>query len=263
MTQDVWAFVDERIQAGEQLALLTVTETRGSSPATPGQVMAVAADGQTAGTIGGGPSEYALQQRALEAMRQGEDVFSFAIDHAESGMVCGGGMKGFGNVLGTQARLVLFGGGHVAQHLAPLARGTGFAVAVVEDRADLEASFDDAQFIHATADAYPEKIPLRATDYIVICTRGHKSDNDALHYCLGKPTAYLGMIGSRRKVQTLFDKLRAEGVDEDTLRRVYAPIGLAIATGTPAEIAISILAEMLLVKNHGRAGHLRDGGTDG
>lgn len=256
--QSVWAFVAEHTEAGRRVALVTVTETTGSSPASVGQVMAVCEDGSTAGTVGGGATEYSLTRRALAAIEKDEKIFSFDVDHAENGMVCGGGMKGFGNVLGNEASLVIFGGGHVGQRLAALAVATGFSVAVVEDRPGLEAAFEKVRYVLATPDAYADKAPVHPSTYVVICTRGHSSDDQALRFCLGRETAYLGMIGSVRKVKTLFDGLRKEGVSEEVLARVYTPIGLDIASTSPAEIAVSILAEILLVKNKGCLRHRRD-----
>ncbi len=257
MKQDVLAFAAEIMAVGRRVALVTVTETNGSSPATAGQMMAVTAEGESCGTVGGGATEFQLIQRSVAAIRVGERVFTFDIDHGESGMTCGGKMAGFGNVIGAQARLVIFGGGHVAQRLAPLAETTGFSVTVVEDRGDLASAFASAGFIVAKPDEYEQKVSIDPSDYVVICTRGHAMDEDALRFCLRKKTAYLGMIGSPGKVQALFNHLKADGFSDEALEQVFAPIGLAIATGVPAEIAVSILAEMLLIKNHGEAKHLK------
>ncbi len=257
MKQDALAFMAEKLDKGQRVALVTVTETTGSSPATAGQIMAVTADEESCGTVGGGATEFQLIQRAAAAIRAGERVFSFSIDHAKSGMTCGGGMAGFGNVLGASARLVIFGGGHVAQSLAPLAETTGFSVTVVEDREDLASAFEFSRFILAKPEEYEQRVVIDPSDYVVICTRGHAMDEDALRYCLSRKTAYLGMIGSQRKVEALFDRLQADGISAEALNRVFAPIGLAVATGVPAEIAVSILAEILLVKNNGNARHLK------
>lgn len=258
MTQNILRFAAEKLANGQAVALVTVTATHGSSPASPGQVMAVLASGASFGTVGGGASEHALTTRAAQAIQAGETSFAFSFDHGEQGMVCGGGMEGYGIVWGAGHRLVLFGGGHVAQSIAPLAQATGFAVAVVEDRPELAAQFPEARFIVANPAEYAQKVPLTKNDYVVICTRGHRTDDDALRYCLAHATPYLGMIGSQKKVATLFDTLRREGVADDALRRVYAPVGLDVASNAPAEIAISVLAEILLVKNGGSPRHKRD-----
>ena len=257
MIQTLLAFAQEHLAQGKKLALVTVTETSGSSPASAGQMMAVLADGSSAGTVGGGASENMIKQKAIEAIKNNEKVFCFSFDHAESGMVCGGSMKGYGSILGEENHLFIFGGGHIAQCLAPLALKTGFFVTVIEDRPEFESEFPNARYLICKPENYEKEIQLSGSTYVVICTRGHKSDDDALRFCLAKSPKYLGMIGSRTKVKTLFEKLRKDGFKEETLKNIYTPIGLDIASQIPAEIAVSIMAEMLLVKNDGTPGHKR------
>jgi len=188
-------------------------------------------------------------------MKNGERVFRFSFDHAEDGMICGGGMTGFGNVLGSQAGLCIFGGGHIAQNLARIAVQTGFSVTVVEERAALAAGFENARYIVCKPEDYETADPLAASVYAVICTMGHQSDGEALRYCLKRQLAYIGMIGSEEKVSALMENMRAEGVPQPELQRVYAPVGLDIADALPSEIAVAILAEILLVKNKGKLRH--------
>ncbi len=257
MTQDILDFARAHVSRGELVTLITVTGTQGSSPASTGQFMAVLADGSAMGTVGGGATEYQIIQKAVAAMKNGDRVFEFSFNHAESGMVCGGGMRGFGNVLGSENHLLIFGGGHVAQSLAPLAVAVGFLVTVVEDRPEFAASFTGVQYIACQPKAYEEAIKMSGPTYAVICTRGHKTDGEALRFCLHRAFCYIGMIGSATKVDTLFANLRQEGYGEEKLQAVYTPIGLDIASEAPAEIAVSILAEMLLVKNHGSPQHKR------
>jgi xanthine dehydrogenase accessory factor len=252
---DVITFTAQKAAEGNKVALVTVTETTGSSPASVGQMIAVLADGSTAGTVGGGASEHRIIRQAVEAIKNGERVFTFSFDHSENGMICGGSMAGFGNVLGNQPGLCIFGGGHIAQNLARLAVYSGFSVTVVEDRPEFASEFEAARYVICKSEDYKTADPASNSDYAVICTRGHKTDADALRYCLAKKLEYLGMIGSGKKVAALFDDLRAEGVEQKELDRVYAPIGLDIADALPAEIAVAILAEVLLVKNKGNLRH--------
>ena len=261
MIQDVLTFAAQKAAEGKKIALITVTETQGSSPASVGQVMAVLADGSSKGTVGGGASEHHIIGQAVAAMQSGANIFHFSFDHAENRMVCGGSMSGFGNIIGSGARLCIFGGGHIAQSLARIAAQTGFAVTVVEDRAELAAHFQGAQYLLCEPANYQAAAPVSDADYVVICTRGHRTDDDALRYCLTKQLSYLGMIGSEKKVSALFQNMRAEGVAQSELNRIYAPIGLDIAGAVPAEIAVAILAELLLVKNEGQLRHKKQGGT--
>ncbi|MDL2325229.1 XdhC family protein [Ruminococcaceae bacterium OttesenSCG-928-A16] len=255
MIHDTLQFAAQNTAQGNAVALVTVTQTSGSSPASPGQMIAVLADGTSCGTVGGGASEHRVVLQAQAAIQNGQASFNFTFNHSDDDMVCGGSMAGFGTVVGAGPRLVIFGGGHIAQQLAPLASRTGFAVTVVEDRPELAEYFTGQQFVLATPKEYPHKVALTPGTYVVICTRGHKCDDDALQFCLPARPAYLGMIGSKNKVNTLFNGLRAQGMPEETLANIYAPIGLDIASSAPAEIAISIMSEILLVKNGGSPKH--------
>ena len=257
MIQDVLAFAAKKTEEGQKVALLTITATGGSSPASPGQVMAVLADGSTAGTVGGGASEYRLIKKAVQAIKDGLRIFEFALDHAEEGMTCGGSLQGVGNVLGSQAGIAIFGGGHIAQCLAKAALLTGFNVRVIEDRPEFSAYFEGVRYLVLSPDEYEAAGAIGSCDYAVICTRGHSTDTEALRYCLTKPLKYLGMIGSAAKTAKVMQLMREEGVPQETRDRVYTPIGLDIASEMPAEIAISILAEILLVKNGGTPAHKR------
>lgn len=257
MTTDILDFTSTMLKEGHKVALLTVTATQGSSPATVGQMMAVLEDGTTKGTVGGGSSEYQLTQRAIQAIGAGEKSFPFALNHAQAGMTCGGSMEGFGTVQGGHNQLILFGAGHVAQSLAPLAQTVGFSVTVVEDRAELAEHFSEVNYVVTQPESYESAVHLTGEDYVVVCTRGHASDGQAVRFCLNHSTKYLGMIGSKKKVAHLFGQLREEGVSEEVLGQIYSPIGLDIASSVPAEIAVSILAEILMVKNQGKPGHKR------
>ena len=257
MIQDVLTFATQKITEGKKVALVIVTETRGSSPASPGQMMAVLADGSSLGTIGGGASECRVIQQALEAIRNNDSIFKFSFDHSENRMICGGSMTGFGNIFGYQVNLCIFGGGHIAQNLARIAIQTGFSVTVVEDRSEFASQFENVRYVVCEPKEFEKIDPVSDSLYVVICTRGHETDGDALRYCLTKKPEYLGMIGSEKKVSAILDNLRKEGVLQAELENIYAPIGLDIADALPAEIAVSILAEILLVKNKGKLRHMK------
>ena len=255
MINDTLEFIQQSIANGKKAALITVTGTTGSSPATPGQMITVLSDGTSAGTVGGGATEHAIIKRAVDVINAGKNVFSMSLDHAENGMICGGSMEVFGNIIGNQSGLCIFGGGHIAQSLAKIANLTGFYVTVVEDRKEFADSFENVNYIICTPDEYEKTDPAAFADYAVVCTRGHSTDDKALRYCLTKKLKYTGMIGSKKKVAELYGKLRSEGAAQEELDKVYAPIGLDIADAAPAEIAIAILAEILLVKNNGALKH--------
>jgi len=255
MIADALTFATQCASEGKVAALVTVTAISGSSPATPGQMIAVLADGTTNGTIGGGASEHKVITRAVNAIANGENVFKLCIEHSEIGMTCGGSMNVFGNIIGNQPNLHIFGGGHISQCLAKVAKQVGFNISIIEDRDEFSEHFDSANYIVCRPEEYESKISTTKADYAVICTRGHSTDADALRYCLKKDFKYIGMIGSKKKVSEIHAKLLSEGFDETKLNNVYAPIGLDIAGASPEEIAVSIIAEILLIKNNGKLCH--------
>jgi len=258
MINEIFTFLSGQIKEGKPAALVTVTGTTGSSPASPGQVLAVSPDGSAYGTVGGGASEAYVIEKSIEAIKNNERVFSLSINHAEKGMVCGGSMEVFGNILGNFTGLCIFGGGHIAQSLALLAEKLDFFVTVVEDRPEFESEFKSVKYIICNPDDYEKINPAVSSGFVVICTRGHSTDDKALRYCLSKELSYIGMIGSKSKVAELFAKLKDEGISQEALDRVYAPIGLDIANSVPAEIAAAILAEILLIKNNGTLKHKKN-----
>jgi xanthine dehydrogenase accessory factor len=218
-------------------------------------MIAVLSGGSSVGTVGGGATEHMIVKRAVRAINTGEAVFTMSLDHAENGMVCGGSMEVFGTIIGNQLGLCIFGGGHIAQSLAKIASIAGFHVLVIEDRKEFADNFENVNYITCAPDEYKNTDPAAFTDYAVICTRGHSTDDKALRYCLTKKFKYVGMIGSKKKVAELFEQLRNEGEAQAALDKIYAPIGLDIANAAPAEIAIAILAEILLIKNNGTLKH--------
>ncbi len=151
--------------------------------------------------------------------------------------------------------LVICGGGHVGQAVAKLGRLLDFRVTVIDDRADFASRerFPDPQIRLLAADFSEALRSLKITPatHIVIVTRGHKHDELCLREVVGQPARYIGMIGSRRRTTTIRTMLRRDGIPAEQLRRVHAPIGLDIGAQTPEEIALAILAEIVLVRRGG------------
>ena len=156
--------------------------------------------------------------------------------------------------------LVLCGGGHVSAQVAKVAKLCGFSVTVLDDRSEFanRERFPDADRIRTLPFAEGLREIVSPNAYYCIVTRGHKDDRACLEQILQKPFAYCGMIGSKTKVALVFDALRAEGCPDETIARVHAPIGLSIGAVTPEEIAVSIVAELIAVKNCGAIGVVWD-----
>ena len=245
----------KRVEREETVALVTVVETSGSAPGKAGFKMLVDASGTALGTVGGGLVEATVIRDAQKAIRERESrICSYKLDQEAAGglgMLCGGAASVFIDVIGSPETLLIVGAGHVAQPLAAMANTLGFKVEVMDDREDF---CNKERFPGATRCLVGDIGELLAAatitrnTYIVIITRGHAYDQVALEQTINSDAAYLGMIGSRKKVQTIFNNLGEQGIEDRKIERVYAPIGMDIGAKTVEEIGISILAEIIAHK---------------
>jgi xanthine dehydrogenase accessory factor len=261
MNEQVFAAVADALDRGEPAALVTIVATHGSTPQRVGAKMLVFGDGRTVGTIGGGCYENDAFWKAREAMtsRQPQLVrYELSDDFAqETGLICGGQMDVYIEPIEPSPALYVIGAGHVGTHLVQLAQEVGFHVHVVDDR----EKFANRERFPTATEVVTEDIPswLARTDlsphsYVVIVTRGHTNDLEALRALAPRELRYLGLIGSRAKVARIYEALRTDGIAAEHLSHVHAPIGLDIGAVTPQEIAVSILAELIAVK-HGKFTH--------
>jgi len=245
-----------RVKAeGEEAALVTVVSATGSTPREEGTKMLVRLDGSILGTIGGGSLEAQVIEEAVRVIKQAKPKhlhFTLTASEAEEeGMVCGGDLEVFIEPILTPPTLYMFGGGHISLPLAKMGKLCGFNVAVVDDRAEFANPdrFPEAEVI--LAEDFTKsfaKLKIDKSSYIVIVTRGHQHDEVVLEWAVGTPAKYIGMIGSKTKVKTIYAHLLAKGISKEQLDRVHSPIGLEIEAQTPEEIAVSILAEIIKVR---------------
>jgi xanthine dehydrogenase accessory factor len=276
---DLFAEAARRAAAREAFALCTVTATARSVPRDAGAKMLVAPDGSVAGTVGGGPLEASVIFEAVQSLRSGgsSGVRRFALttagDAAEPlpatrvagedlGMKCGGEVSVFMDVVRPAARLLLYGAGHVGERVANLAAEAGLLTVVVDDRPAF-----------ATRDRFPRAAEVRCADlereplgglspgqedFLAVLTRCHALDEAVLQAALASRARYVGLIGSRRKVALILRSIaRTTGRDPRADPRLHAPIGLKLGDKSPGEIAVSIVAEVLLVKSSGELAHNR------
>jgi xanthine dehydrogenase accessory factor len=242
------------LKRGETAALVTVIRTQGSTPQRAGAKMLVFADGRIVGTIGGGCYENDAIGRARLALADGKPTvvhYELNDDFAqENGLICGGRMDVHIDPLEPDPHLYVLGAGHVGFHLARMAVSAGFHLHVVDDRVKFAnpERFPGAEVIVEPIPDWLHRVDLPATSYVVVLTRGHVHDLDAIRLLAARDLRYLGLIGSRAKVARIQDALIAEGMPVECLERVHAPIGLDIGAVTPAEIAVSILAQLIAVR---------------
>jgi len=241
------------LSRGETVALVTVVRAQGSTPQRAGAKMLVWADGRTIGTIGGGCYENDAFWKAREAISSGKpSILHYELNDdfaQENGLICGGRMDVHIDPLTPSPRLFIVGAGHVGFHLAHAAADVGFRIHVVDDREKFANAerFPRAEIVVEPIPEWLHRVDLPASAYVVVVTRGHQHDLEAMRALAARDLKYLGLIGSRAKVARIYDALREEGMPTECLQRVHAPIGLEIGAVTPAEIAISILAELIAV----------------
>lgn len=259
MNQEVFAALGEAMKRAEDVALVTIVATNGSTPQRVGAKMLVYADGRTVGTVGGGCYENDAFWKAKEALKTRRPVrvkYELDDDFAqENGLVCGGQMEVFIEPIEPPPAVYVIGAGHVGYYLGQFAHEAGFMVHVVDDRDAFANRERFPQAVEVVVDDIPAWLAaadLPASAYMVIVTRGHRHDLDALRAVIDRDLRYVGLIGSRAKVARVYDALAGEGVAPTRFERVHAPIGLDIGAVTPQEIAVSILAELIAVRR-GRA----------
>jgi len=255
MIEDIYEEIVRIRSKGERAALATVVSIRGSAPTHEAAKMLIKGDGTVVGTIGGGCVEAEVWQAAREVMESGRPkVFHFRLDEKEmtdSGLICGGTLEVFLEPILSNPSLYIFGAGHICYYLARAAKMAGFRVVVIDDRPAFAnpERFPEADEIYA--EDFPvvfKRLKVDPSSYIAIVTRGHLHDETVLEWAMRTPAKYIGMIGSRRKIKRIFKDLEERGVPGQALDRIHAPIGIDIGAETPAEIAISILAEMIQVR---------------
>jgi xanthine dehydrogenase accessory factor len=256
VNHEVFAALGEALQAGEEVALVTIVSANGSTPQRVGAKMLVFADGRVVGTIGGGCYENEALWKAREALKTRKACtvrYELADDFAaESGLICGGQMEVFIEPIEPSPTVYVFGAGHVGQFVARVAHEAGFRVNVIDDRekfANRDRFPDAAEIVVDDIPAWLVRTTLPASSYAVIVTRGHRHDLDAMRALAAQNLRYLGLIGSRAKVKRIYDALVDEGsVPMERLEHVHAPIGLDIGAVTPQEIAVAIVAELIAVR---------------
>jgi xanthine dehydrogenase accessory factor len=190
-------------------------------------------------------AEDAIKEELRQVMTQGEPKIIICHDEA------GNELELFAEPLASEPILYVFGGGHVSLQIVPLAARVGFKVVVVDDRAEFAdpGNFPEAWKVHQFPfEGVLEKFAVDEFSYFVIVTRGHIHDKTVLTQALRTPAKYVGMIGSRRKRNMIYDALLKEGFTKDDIGRVHAPIGLDIGAETPEEIAVSIVAELIQIR---------------
>ena len=244
-------------------ALVTLVKAEGATPRGAGSKMIVFEDGSFDGTIGGGVLEKQAIEDAVICVQSGDKILKeYENRSGEPGSPCGGVIMVFIEPERTAPELVVCGAGHVGGCLIRLATTLGYHITAIDTR-DTEIMVENVKladrFIHVD-DFYQDvkALKIKAGAFYLVSTYGHAEDADALAAALEKDAAYIGMMGSPVKIESLFSKLREKGYSETQLAFVHTPVGLQIGGETPPEIALSIMAEMQMVRYGGTGRSLKE-----
>jgi len=244
-------------QAGKPVALATIVRARGSVPRHVGTKMLIYEDGRVSGTIGGGELEARVIKEAVQALGEGQPriVPYTLVDPAKGDPgVCGGEVEVYIEPYFSPATVLVIGSGHVGRAVVRLAAWLGFQVAINDDRPELATpEVAPGADIYLPGDIEEALSTFRITSntYIIVVTRNVLVDRQIIPRLLESPAPYVGVIGSRRRWEESKRLLREDGLSEELLSRCHSPIGLELNAETPAEIAVSILAEIIMVRRGG------------
>ena len=253
----------ESLDNEKKVSLVTLTEIKGSTPRDEGSLMIVWENGSSFGSIGGGKIEHIVIGEAVEALQM-EKSRSFSHSLTPEGdlkMQCGGEAKGFIRVFSPEKKLIIAGGGHVGEKVLEIGTFLGFNCIVIDDRKEYETKESLCKANKIIISPYEnglEQITVTKDTYIVIATKGHSGDLDFVRQALKTEAKYIGLIGSKIKHAFIKNSLLKEGFTDRDIDRIYGPIGLDISNQLPEEIAVSIMSEILLIKNDGTLKHRKD-----
>lgn len=248
---DIITTYQELASSGTAAAMCTIIETSGSTPRKAGSKMIVRGDAKTFGSVGGGKLELQVIEDAMKAIESGEPVFKTYSTGADNDMQCQGECSIFIDPLPARKPLIIFGAGHVGQALCRIAVNYGFMVNMVDPREELLDSLNVDGIIEIKKDYVEaaDDITFNNKTLIVVCTPSHAFDEEVALKCATHPHAYLGMIGSKKKVAQAKEFFEKKGLDKKAIEAIDMPIGIPIHCETPDEIAISILARLIDIKN--------------
>lgn len=248
----IYEAINRILRNNERASLATVVMKKGSTPARVGFKMLVFENGSIIGTVGGGSIEDEVRNLSIKVIKSRLPILA-SFDLNDENSICGGKMEVFIEPIVPSEKLFIFGAGHVGQALCRMSALTDFEVIVIDDREEYanKELLPDAKHIVVSEFANSfNQLEIDDNSFIVIMTRGHAFDELVLELACQTKAKYIGMIGSKSKIKTIFGNLRQKGVNDEKLSAVYSPIGLDISSETPSEIAVSVLAEMIQIRHN-------------
>ena len=236
--------VSDLLAEGKVFCLATVVAS-GRTDLPVGHKVIVLPDGTLEGAFGSARLDGVVRDLARKALaeRQSDTV------------TVGDGTRVFFDVLSPDPKLLICGAGHIGLSLARFAREVGFRVTVLDDRSDFAnpVRFPDCEVIAEDYAVALQSMPLGPSSHVVVVTRGHDHDSECLEAILPKETAYIGLIGSRRRIRFVLENLAQKGIPRERLNDIFTPIGLPIGSESPEEIALAIASELVCVRRRGQS----------
>lgn len=247
---EIYKKIIELNETGIDLVVCTIISTKGSTPLKEGAKMIVTSE-DSFGTVGGGITEKETISTARQLLHTSKSKKINIELISKEDTSCGGIVEVFFEPITQNYTLYIFGGGHVAKSLVEVTRGIGFSIIVIDDRKEIidEWSIKGCTAIHSDFLQFIEKMQFNEKTFITIMTYEHKQDWDIISNCINRKWAYLGLMGSKNKIRGMKRKLVENGVNEELINKVDMPIGLEINSISAKEIAVSITAKLIMVKN--------------
>src|SRR6266540_6126160 len=257
MAANIYQALSEIEKNNQSAALCTVVKSEGSTPRHVGSKMLVYPNGKFIGTVGGGELENRVMKTSRESLNSGGAVtLSYTMADPSRGDpgVCGGTVEVFVEPILPPAMIVVIGAGHVGKAVVHLAKWLGFRVAVSDDREEFcnpESVPGADAYYPVPMDKLAESLNVTRQTYLVVTSRGSNVDAAGLPPLLDTNAAYIGVIGSKRRWATTVKALKEKGVADEKIAKVHSPMGLELQAETPEEIAVSIMAEILVLRDKG------------
>ena len=248
-------------EAGHNFVLATITETDGSTPGRTGFKLLTSEQGELAGTVGGGALENTVIEISKEILAKTKENQYRKFDLSELGMTCGGRASVFFEYISAKKKFVIFGGGHICRAITPILESLGYKCTIFDSREEVSSLHDQDKGRTVVIDQYDDisavKDDVYAAGRCLVFTHGHEGDYLVMKQLLTWDCAfsYIGLIGSKRKISTMFDRLKKENITIPDI--VYAPVGLDIGGDTAEEIAVSIAAEIIGVTREKISGNMK------
>ena len=264
MTTSIYQALAEIEKNNGSAALCTVVTSQGSTSRHVGSKMLVYPDGKFIGTVGGGDLEHRVLDEAWIAIAEGKaHMIQYSMVDPSRGDVgvCGGTVEVVGEPILPAPMVIVIGAGHVGKAVVHLAKWLGFRVAVSDDRAEFctpESTPEADAYYPVTMEKLTEALTVTRQTYLVVTSRGSNVDVIGLPSLLASPASYIGVIGSKRRWAITVKGLKENGVSDELIAKVHSPVGLELQAETPEEIAVSIMAEILMIRDKGTGKAMRE-----